>query len=421
MEWHHQPSHFWLVLSAAAINAVLAYVTGVAARRRSEARVFLVSMAFFVSAGFLGLHALATPGVLLAESNQGFQSATPIGLFFGALFVAWSAIDLTGTRGRWVLGHARMTQGILLALILVWAAWSLARIPPLDSTPAHERASVSIVIVSAPAVALYLVSALRYLMMWRERRSSMLLTMAAAFVLLAEAMLAVSVSRSWHASWWEWHLLMLAAFGIIAYGAHRQWHEERFSDLYVKGSGDTQEITVLFADLQGFTKFSERHDAAEVASMLNEYFERVIPPIVDHHGGEIDRLIGDAIMVTFNAHGDQSDHALRAALAGLTLQERSRDVAEDHPEWPRFRVGINSGDVAIGVLGASGGRTHTVIGDTVNVASRLEGRAPVGGVVVSEATLGQLDAAQTTSLGEFSVKGRDEPVVAYHLHSVSSQ
>ncbi len=155
--------------------------------------------------------------------------------------------------------------------------------------------------------------------------------------------------------------------------------------------------------------------------MLNEYFERVIPPIVDHHGGEIDRLIGDAIMVTFNAHGDQSDHALRAALAGLTLQERSRDVAEDHPEWPRFRVGINSGDVAIGVLGASGGRTHTVIGDTVNVASRLEGRAPVGGVVVSEATLGQLDAAQTTSLGEFSVKGRDEPVVAYHLHSVSSQ
>ena len=89
--------------------------------------------------------------------------------------------------------------------------------------------------------------------MWRQRRSSMLLTMAAAFVLLAEAMFAVSVSRSWHASWWEWHLLMLAAFAIIAYGAHRQWHEERFSDLYVKGADATQEVTVLFADLQGFT------------------------------------------------------------------------------------------------------------------------------------------------------------------------
>ena len=133
------------MLSAAALNAVLAYATGVAARRRSEARVFLVSMAFFVSAGFLGLHALATPGVLLAESNEGFQSATPVGLFLGALFVAWSAIDLTGSRGRWVLAHARTIQGVLLGLIMVWAVWSLARIPPFDSTPARERASVIIV------------------------------------------------------------------------------------------------------------------------------------------------------------------------------------------------------------------------------------------------------------------------------------
>ena len=418
VEWHHQPSHFWLVLSAAALNAVLAYATGVAAQRRSEARVFLVSMAFFVSAGFLGLHALATPGVLVAESNEGFQSATPVGLFLGSLFVAWSAIDLTGARGRWVLAHAQLIQGVLLGLVAVWAVWSLARIPPLDSTPAGERANVIIVAAAAPAVALYLVSSFKYLTMWRARRSSMLLTMAAAFVLLAEAMFAVSVSRSWHMSWWEWHLLMLAAFAIIAYGAHRQWHEERFSDLYVQGGDATQEITVLFADLQGFTTFSEGHDAAEVAGMLNEYFDRVIPPIVQEQGGDVDRLIGDAIMVTFNGHGDQPDHAMRAARSALKLQERSQVVAAAHPDWPQFRVGVNTGEVAIGVLGAPGGRTHTAIGDTVNVASRLEGKAPVGGVAISATTAAQLSDAVTESLGDLPVKGRVEPIEAYQLLSL---
>ena len=73
------------------------------------------------------------------------------------------------------------------------------------------------------------------------------------------------------------------------------------------------------------------------------------------------------------------------------------------------------------MLGASGGRTHTVIGDTVNVASRLEGQAPVGGVAISIATAGQLTNAVTEPLGEISVKGRDEPVVAYQLHSVGHE
>ncbi len=209
---------------------------------------------------------------------------------------------------------------------------------------------------------------------------------------------------------------MLAAFATVAYTARGQWHEERFSDLYLDGTAAAKrEISVLFADLQGFTSFSERRDPREVSEMLNRYFEVVIPPIVKRHGGEIDRIVGDALMVTFNSRGDQPEHALQAARAALAIQESTAATAEEHPDWPRFRVGINTGEAAVGVLGASGGRTHTAIGDTVNLAARLEGEAPVGGIAVAADTARRLRGARTEPLGLIEVKGKAEPVEAYRL------
>jgi class 3 adenylate cyclase len=247
------------------------------------------------------------------------------------------------------------------------------------------------------------------------------LAMAAAFVLLGEAMVAVSLARSWHLSWWEWHLLLLLAFALVAWGAHRQWHEERFADLYLEDTASgTREMSILFADLAGFTAFSESHRPADVRQMLNTYFDAVVPPVVRRHGGVVDRIIGDALLVTFNSRGDQPDHAVRATGAGLAIQRETGRIAQEHPGWPRFRVGVSSGVVAVGVLGGSGGRTHTVIGDVVNTASRLEGQAPVGGVVVSGATAALLPPGSLTEpLGELSLKGRTEPVAAYVVHSLA--
>ncbi|HMD12359.1 MAG TPA: hypothetical protein VKG90_08495, partial [Marmoricola sp.] len=85
--WENHPAHFWLVLTAAAINVALGYAVGVAARRRRDARLFLVSLAFVSAAGFLGLHALATPGVLIGK-NAGFELATPVGLVVAGVFAA---------------------------------------------------------------------------------------------------------------------------------------------------------------------------------------------------------------------------------------------------------------------------------------------------------------------------------------------
>ena len=90
-------------------------------------------------------------------------------------------------------------------------------------------------------------------------------------------------------------------------------------------------------------------------------------------------------------------------------------MASEHPGWPRFRVGINSGEVSLSLLGAGGGRTHTVIGDTVNVASRLEAKAPVGGVAIGPATRALLPEAVTEPLGALVLKGKAEPVEAHVL------
>jgi adenylate cyclase len=416
VQWEHHPSHFWLVLAAGLTSAALAFSTSAVALRRADARLYLVSLAFLSAAGFLGLHALSTPGVLLDSPNQGFAVATPIGLLLSSLFAAASALPLRPERAQAVMRHAHLLRGVLLGAMGVWAAWSLLSVPPLDDPTPVERATGVLLVVPVVAVVLYAFAAARYLAMVLHSGSPILLGVTSAWVLLAEASIAVAFGRNWHASWWEWHMLMLVAFGAIAVVARREDAEERFSDLYLDHTAaGTREVSVLFADLAGFTSFSEGRQPREVTEMLNAYFEVAIPPIVREHGGEIDRLIGDAIMATWGTRGDQPDHAERAVNAAAALQMETARLAAEHPDWPRFRAAVNTGEALVGVVGSESGRSYTVIGDTVNVASRLESRAPTGGVVVGGATLRAVPGLRATSLGEVEVKGKRERVDAYLL------
>jgi adenylate cyclase len=396
IHWQHQPAHFWLVLVTAGLNAVLAYATGVAARRRRDRRVHLVSLSFLAASGFLGLHALATPGVLLEASNLGFVVATPIGLVVAGLLAALSALDRD-------LVHPRALERGLLVLLGAWAVVSLTLLPEADDTVVPERLSAPLVALATAGIALYAFAVVRYASLWREHRARLVLGFAIAFVLLAEAMVAIALGRNWQASWWEWHVLMLGAFALIAAMAHREGPEERWGRLD-SGIG-TREVTVLFADLQGFTAFSERTEPAAVSAMLDEQFAAAIPAL-ERHGGRVDRLIGDAVFATFQ--GEQ--HALRAARAALDLHGATGAVAERHPEWPRFRAGLHTGEAAVGVLGTGSGRTYSAVGDTVNLGSRIEGLAPAGGVAISAETARLLDGARTEPLGTVQVKGREAPV-----------
>jgi adenylate cyclase len=498
-QWRHQPSHFWLVLTVAAVSVVLAFATGEAARRRGDARVFLVGLAFLVAAGFLGLHALATPGVLLDAPNTGFVIATPVGLLLASGFAAGSALQLAPSTSAAIMRNQRMLRGAVFVLLAVWAAGSLAAVPPLDDRFLPERLDGPLVIAAAVGVGLYAFAALRYLDLWRARRVILVAAIGVAFVLLGEAMVAIAAARNWHASWWEWHVLMAVAFGLVALAARTEYARQAsvpstFTSLYLEHTlgrvdrerataledlvaarvgtdelrrrhglaadevevleraageirrldelfrpylspqladrlredpaagelgGEQRQVSVLFADLQGFTAFSERAAPSEVIEMLNEYWGETVP-VLEAEGGLIERFAGDAVMVVFNAGADQDDHAARACRAALELQRASGRIADGRPEWPRFRAGVNTGPAVIGNVGSAERRSFTAIGDTTNLAARLQAHAEPGQVVIGRPTLAALgDGVQVTALGPLELKGKAQPVEAYVLQAFS--
>lgn len=422
LRWENDAVHFWLVLSAGLVSTALGYAVRESGMRRRDARQFLIALAFIASAGFLALHALATPGVLLAGKSAGFVIATPIGLLVAGCFAALSAIDYSPAAAATVMRRSRLYTGALFASMAVWAVVSLADLPPLSHALDPQEARGPLAGVAAVGVLLFAAASAGYYRLYRRRRARFVFAVSFAFALLAEALTVVvaALPTSWRLSWWEWHVLMLAGFGFVAYSARREWHEERFSALYLDETlAGTKEASIVFADLQSFTPYSERTAPADVRLMLNTYFEALVP-MLDRLGGDVHQLIGDAIMVIFNQRGDQPDHAVRACHAALALQEKASEIARDHPDWPRFRAGVNSGEVVVGLIGGeTGHRKHGVVGDTVNLAARLEGKAVAGEVVIGAGTYAALpDGVEVELLAGLQVKGKSEPVEAYVLRSL---
>ncbi|MEU4690387.1 adenylate/guanylate cyclase domain-containing protein [Actinoplanes sp. NPDC023714] len=644
--WQHGPSHFWLVLAVSVISLGLAIVINKAAQRRADARLLLIAFSFLIAAAFLGLHAVATPHMLVAGRNAGFTYASPAGLTLAAVFAAASAVDLSPKSTAVLLRWAGPLRTGLLLLIAAWALASLLGVPPLNAVPPADEAGPAVALATA-GVILFGLAAGRYYVLYRRRRTVMLLSVVTAYTLLAEAAVAMAAGRSWHLSWWEWHLLMAAGFGYVAYSAWVQYrnegaaaglfasvgtedtvrqlraeygealealvgaldrrqteHEmattmtlvaERFEltdgqaavlsraagavaderdqirklgalvaighdarvmltdaqllsgavahmaraferwticvgvveqgrlvfppslasgvlagrtepaeralhtgtpvtgphgalfvPMAVKGhpagvlaaapergpvsdrdtallrslasqlaialenarlyrrldvlfrqymspdvatalvadpsqaalGGAVVEVTALFADLRGFTTFSERSTPEQIVEMLNRYFDVATRAVLAENGTVV-QFVGDALMALFNAPARQPDHAVRAARAALTLQAQVDRIAAGCPGWPRFRVGINTGEALVGNIGGEALRNFNAMGDAVNVAARLETSAQPGQVVIGAATRDRLGAgALVEPLGDLRVKGRTSPVAAYVLHEL---
>ncbi|HKT00770.1 MAG TPA: adenylate/guanylate cyclase domain-containing protein, partial [Rugosimonospora sp.] len=481
-------------------------------------------------------------------------------------------------------------------------AVSLLDLPPLDRPVAPRDVTGPVALAAVATIPMYLGAAVRYYLLHRRRPAAMLISIVTAFTLLAEAMLAVTLADKWHLSWWEWHLLLTAAFVFVAYSAYVQYgregssaglfdaitlaqtgrdvraqyeaaledlvsvlerrertggdpavaaglgerfgltegqravldragaalaaerglsrrlaalvavgeqarlglSDEQFLDrvlaevrpaygdvrvelggqvhgghpLTVKGrvagvlrapqatserdadllatlasqlsialenarlyreletlfrrylspdvaaalladpdqaalGGSVVEVTALFADLRGFTTFSEAVAPGEIVRMLNRYHGVAVPCILDN-GGTIVQFVGDALLALFNAPARQPDHAHRAVRAALAMQAAVDAIAEREPDWPRFRVGANTGPALVGNIGSEALRGFNAMGDAVNVAARLQGLAEPGQVVVGEATLRAVGAAvRARPLGDLAVKGRVQPVRAY--------
>jgi adenylate cyclase len=187
--------------------------------------------------------------------------------------------------------------------------------------------------------------------------------------------------------------------------------------------GEEREVTVLFADLRGFTPLSETLPPREVLALLNRYLDRMSAEI-ERHGGVIDKFIGDEIMALFGApvsHGDDADRALAAALGmEAALAQLNREFAAEGRPPLAIGIGINTARVVAGNMGSHRRLNYSVIGDGVNVAARLQTltRTPEyqASILVSAATLRAARAShRTRSLGEVTVKGRAEPVTLFAL------
>jgi adenylate cyclase len=420
--WTNERVHFVLFLSVAAMDFVLAYAAGEAARRRGDARVLLISLAFLATGGFLGLHALGTPGILFSGEHAGFKVAIPIGLLVASGFAVASAfVDSHPGLATWAVQHQERLRWVVYGTMFVWTAYTVALLPPLDK-PASEGATGSLLAVLAiGGVLAYGTAALRYVTIYREAPGLLPASIMACFLLLAESMIGVAATgeRSWHASWWLWHGLIILAFVMVGFAARREWRDERFRALYLAGTRERhRDLSVLFADLAGFTSFSERMPPAETSAMLKAYYELAAPTIA-RFGGQIEHFTGDGVMATFNARGDQPDHAVRAAGAALSLQREMTRLGDAHPDWPRLRVGVNSGDAIIRELGGHGHVAYSAVGDSVNVGARLEAHAPVGGVLVGAETYRRLpDGTLAEPMPGLRVKGKDAAVDAFVLRGL---
>ena len=415
--------HFVLFGVVGTIAFVLGFAAGEAANRRGDARVLLLSLAFMATGGFMGLHALGTQGVLFSGDHSGFKVAIPVGLLVSAGFAAASAfVDVRPEFARLAIRHRRLLRATVLAAMGAWFVWTVLNLPPLDG-PDSEAARGSLLAVFAiVGTIVYAVSAARYWTLFRPRPNLLPAAVIACFVLLSEALIGVAVTgeRKWHASWWEWHFLIVTAYLIIGFAAQRQWRDERFRDLYLTTTRERQQdVSVLFSDLVGYTTFAERSSPAEAAAVLQAYWGTAAPLLTRQFGGEVEKFIGDGVVAVFNRTGDQPDHARRAACAALALQRAFADLADAHSDWPRMRVGVNSGEAVLREIGGEGHVAYPMVGDTINTGARLEGLAPVGGVLIGAQTFERLpDGAVVEPRAGLRVKGKDAAIDAYVLHAL---
>jgi PAS domain S-box-containing protein len=180
--------------------------------------------------------------------------------------------------------------------------------------------------------------------------------------------------------------------------------------------GRRQVVSVLHADVRGYSTLAERMEPEEVMRLLLSYHGAATAALRSS-GGTVDRFIGDAVLALWNAPAAQEEHALMAVRGGLAMLA----AAERTGATLRYGVGVHTGTAVVGNLGSESLATYTAIGDTVNVAARLQGGAAAGELVCSAATAEAIGPRlRATSLGAILVKGRSAQVEAYRVEGLSA-
>jgi class 3 adenylate cyclase len=181
--------------------------------------------------------------------------------------------------------------------------------------------------------------------------------------------------------------------------------------------GKRTEITTLFADIRGFTSFSETLDPEQLVSILNRYLAAAAEAVLAEDG-TIDKFLGDAVMAWFNAPIPQPDHTLRSVRAALGIREAVTALYKELP--PEFHlsfgVGVHFGDAVLGLVGSEKQVEYTAIGDSVNTAKRIQENAKAGQILISSEVYSQIqDQVRIRQVEPILAKGKRKPVEVYEL------
>jgi PAS domain S-box-containing protein len=192
---------------------------------------------------------------------------------------------------------------------------------------------------------------------------------------------------------------------------------ERLNITSLKLGGVRREISIVFADIQGFTSLSETLDPEILVEKLNRYVGTAAEAMLLHEA-TVDKFIGDAVMAFFNAPDDQPDHAMRAVRAALQMRDDINALREgmEPPFRLNFRIAVHVGEAIVGLVGTKDRLDYTIIGDTVNTAKRIQDNGIPGKVIISEASYQKVkNHVVVNPLEPMHVKGRVQPVVVFEL------
>jgi len=183
-------------------------------------------------------------------------------------------------------------------------------------------------------------------------------------------------------------------------------------------------VSILIADLRGFTYIVEKESAASIIHILNEYFGAMVE-IIDRHGGIVDKFMGDSVIAFFESNGDLPGSVLNVLTCAIEMQiamdEVNRKGAELGLDSLYMGIGINTGEVVASILGSEIYREYTVIGANVNLASRIEGHTLRGQILLSEQTWNHVSSKiETGLLNEVNAKGLTGPLRFYELRAITS-
>ncbi|MEW6557660.1 MAG: adenylate/guanylate cyclase domain-containing protein [Elusimicrobiota bacterium] len=186
--------------------------------------------------------------------------------------------------------------------------------------------------------------------------------------------------------------------------------------------GERREVSILFADIRGFTPYAESHTPEEVVATLNEYFSVMIDVIFKNEG-TLDKFMGDCIMAIFGAPIEQPDHAIRSVKTAIEMQDALKELnkrrIENGKEPINVGIGVNSGEAVVGNVGSQKRVEYSAIGDIVNVASRLETTSAKGQILIGSNTYEKIkEQIKAKEIGPVYVKGRTEPVMVYEVEDI---